>query len=244
MSELRAGWVLRWTRAALVAALILGSGLAAHVSAGGQLPDLRVIVLLASTTLLGCAALLGRPVTTRAAIALLALGQAGFHLTLTALAGHAGAGSHTVAGGSGRADILQLSAAGGRRTGSLRDLMSSPPVPTGGDLQLVAPHWVQHVVADLSGANAVMALAHLAAAGAVGWWLASGEAALWTLVCLSCSQTWTFVLLLIASAGPVLARGPGRRSIPAGAWVEQPLARWVVERRPARRGPPRVAAAL
>ncbi|MGD9961819.1 hypothetical protein [Nocardioides sp.] len=244
MSELRAGWVLRWSRAALVAALILGGGLVAHVSAGGLLPDIGILVLLGSATLLGCAALFGRPITTRATVALLALGQAGFHLAMTALAGHAGAGSHAGAGDAIRAEVVRSATAGGRRTGSLRDLMAAPEMPASGDLQLAVPHWAQHVVADLSGANALMALAHLTAAAAVGWWLASGEAALWALICLTGRQSWKFVLLLTAGAGGTLAFGKRHRAASAAVRVERPPARWVIERRPARRGPPRLAAAL
>jgi len=42
---------------------------------------------------------------------------------------------------------------------------------------------VQHLLTDLS-EHPLMALAHLAAAAAVGLWLAAGERAFWTLVCL------------------------------------------------------------
>jgi hypothetical protein len=71
---------------------------------------------------------------------------------------------------------------GGRRVGSLYDqLHREPPVLE----HLSVPSPLLHVFADLTGANAVMALAHLAAAAAVGLWLASGERALWTVLALT-----------------------------------------------------------
>src|SRR3954468_21066272 len=50
----------------------------------------------------------------------------------------------------------------------------------GDRVQRVLPYPVQHLIADLTGAHAVMALGHLAAAVVVGLWLAMGERALWT----------------------------------------------------------------
>jgi hypothetical protein len=44
------------------------------------------------------------------------------------------------------------------------------------------PEWVHHLTEDLSGPHAAMALAHAAAAAAVGLWLAVGERALWELL--------------------------------------------------------------
>jgi hypothetical protein len=44
------------------------------------------------------------------------------------------------------------------------------------------PEWLEHLVADLSGTHALMALGHALAAGLVGLWLGVGERALWALL--------------------------------------------------------------
>lgn len=51
--------------------------------------------------------------------------------------------------------------------------------PAGHHTQLSVPAPLQHVVADMTGQHALMALAHLLAAVVVGLWLAVGERALW-----------------------------------------------------------------
>jgi hypothetical protein len=44
------------------------------------------------------------------------------------------------------------------------------------------PEWLEHLLADLSGTHALMALGHAAAAALVGLWLGVGERALWALL--------------------------------------------------------------
>jgi hypothetical protein len=52
---------------------------------------------------------------------------------------------------------------------------------------------------DLTGPNMLMAMAHLAAAALVGWWLSSGEQALWSLICLMRERSADLVRRLLAT---------------------------------------------
>ena len=179
MSELRAGPALRWVRAGLTAVVACSLGLVAHVLAGGQLPAVGWTVAGVATVWAACAALLGRPAGRLRLIALVGGGQAAFHLLLTALAGH---GPHATVHAAATPSYAAPAADGPDRRGSFYDLtMAAAPLDAGGWSQ---PHWLTHVVDDLSGPHALMALAHLAAAAGVACWLAVGERAVWVLVCL------------------------------------------------------------
>lgn len=191
-----AGPALRWSRACVTALVALGLAVVAHASAGGGVPA-GAVAVLAVVLVVGAAAFLGRPAGRTRVIVLVAVGQASGHLVLTALAGHGTPHSLAagpvapgpVAAGSGaaRGPFPQVLTTPGARTGSLRDLVAGPagavdPSAAGAWVQ---PHWLTHVVEDLSGPHALMALCHLLAAAVLGWWLASGEEALWTLVLLA-----------------------------------------------------------
>ena len=77
----------------------------------------------------------------------------------------------------------------GDRTGSYFDVAYASRVGEhqGGGLSVPAP--VLHAFTDIS-AHPTMALVHLLAAVACGWWLAQGERALWLLIHLA-SRRWT-----------------------------------------------------
>ena len=200
MSELRAGPGLRWARAGLTAVVACSLGLFAHVLAGGQLPAVGWTAAGVATVWVACAALLGRPASRLRLIALVGGGQAAFHLLLTALAGH-GAGAGDLAprdgpavrrprrGRPGPARLVLRPDDGARR--------STAP-------GLEQPHWLTHVVEDLTGPHAFMALAHLAAAAGVACWLALGEQAVWVLVCLLGAN----VLGALARVWPALQPAP------------------------------------
>lgn len=116
--------------------------------------------------------------------ALVGGGQFVTHLTLTALAGHAGdhRPSPAPSAASGSREPPMANVAGGRR-GSFYDMTMGPvDSPTGAELRV--PHWLTHVLGDLTGPHAAMAVAHLAAAIVVAWWLSRGERALWALIAL------------------------------------------------------------
>lgn len=118
-------------------------------------------------------------------------GQFLVHGTLTALAGHAG--DHPLALSPARvAPTVDPVPTATRltdtdRRGSLFDLTTGSTSFSGSASHEVAlPHWLGHVVADLSGPHALMMVAHLMAATGVALWLAAGEQSLWfLLVCLA-----------------------------------------------------------
>ncbi|MEP7090479.1 MAG: hypothetical protein ABI776_10270 [Nocardioidaceae bacterium] len=176
-----AGVALRWTRAVLLAAVAMISGIVAHLSMGGLLPGRTALVMLFLVCLLTAASLLGRPASTLRVVALLVAGQTFIHGALTGLAGHRGDPPLTRVAAAGLTPRPTMAPGDGRRIGSLYAQMYTTP-PGAARTQLSVPAPVQHLMADLTGPHAAMALAHLAAAVAIGLWLAKGERALWTLV--------------------------------------------------------------
>lgn len=84
--------------------------------------------------------------------------------------------------------------------------------PASGIGVATAPGWMEHLLADLSVPHLLMAVTHALAAAAVGWWLASGERALWTLVALGsrsvatavagtlCSGRWLDLVAMVGGA--------------------------------------------
>lgn len=161
--------VLRWTRALLLAGVAISTGSLAHASTGGLLPGPLAMVAILVTGTCVCAALLGRPASRLRVVLLVTAGQAVVHLVLTACVGHAGDPAPGVPG---------LAAPGAARSGTFFD----QTMPAVAPVDLATPAWVTHLVTDLSGPHAWMAVAHLAAAALVGLWLASGERALTALL--------------------------------------------------------------
>ncbi len=194
MSELRAGPGLRLARGLLTATVAGGLGLVAHTAAGGLLPPVLWLFLIYLALAAVAVVSMGGPAGLWRLVALVGGGQFATHLMLTALAGHAG--DHRPA----RAPLTHreepIAGVGSDRRGSLYDLTVGPVEPaTGGEF--VMPHWMTHLLDDLTGPHAAMALAHLAAAVVVAWWLAQGESALWAiLVLLGASVVWALARLV------------------------------------------------
>ncbi|MFA6297766.1 MAG: hypothetical protein WC642_01280 [Nocardioides sp.] len=181
MSDLRAGPVLRLARGLLTATVAGGLGLGAHVAAGGLLPPATWLILIYAALAAVVIASLGVPAGLFRLVLLVGGGQFATHLMLTAVAGHAG--DHRPVRASARHREELVSTPGTGRRGSLHDLtMGQVEPPSGGEF--VVPHWLTHILDDLTGPHAAMAVAHLAAAAVVAWWLAQGESALWTILVL------------------------------------------------------------
>ena len=111
---------------------------------------------------------------------------------------------------------------------------------------------VQHLVEDMSGPHALMALAHLAAAAALGFWLAVGERALWTVLALTLDGLCEVVRAAVDSYRSALPRPAGGADPRprAQAWglhaaedIHLPLLRVFLSRSVIRRGPPALLAA-
>lgn len=178
--DVTAGAALRWSRAALLAVVAMGSGVVGHVSAGGLMPGQVALSVLFALCLLTAAALLGRPASTLRVVLLVVAGQTLIHGTLTAMSGHKGDPPLS------RSPLPQPPVSGvptgdGRRVGSLYDQVYANQSGAA-RTELTVPAPVQHLLADLTGPHAAMALAHLLAAVLVGLWLARGEQALWQLL--------------------------------------------------------------
>ena len=240
-----AGPALRWTRAALVAAVAMLFGVTAHVSAEGLLPGPAALTVLAAALLVPAARLLSRPASAVRVVLLLVAGQTFTHVFLTLTAGHAGQHHGAPPTATPSPTPEPVAAVGGRE--SLYDQLYADR-PAAPPARVTLPEPVQHLVADL-GAHAPMALAHLVAAAGVGLWLAYGERLLWQLVALS-APAWRQLGATVASAvrdaraALVASLGTHRRLLPrrpvtapdlhsARPPVEVGLAASVV-----RRGPP------
>lgn len=167
-----AGGALRWTRALLLAVVAMGSGVVAHLSAGGLMPGPAALVVLFTGCLAFAASCLGRPASTLRVVLLTVGGQTLVHGTLTALSGHRG--DPPLRRVASTPFPLSTPVPGSGRRGSYFDLVYAPAHRTTTD-QLAVPAPVQHLMADLTGPHALMALAHLAAAVLVGLWLAVGS---------------------------------------------------------------------
>jgi hypothetical protein len=108
---------------------------------------------------------------------------------------------------------------------------------SGGSLTLTDA--VSRAVSGLTGAHVLMAEAHLAAAVLLGLWLAAGERALWTVLCLTLGTVMTAAATLAGSTSMYLGdlleqvsqATAGIRPVRPHAWA---LASRVVTRR----GPP------
>jgi hypothetical protein len=237
-----AGGALRWTRALLLAVVAMGSGVIAHLTANGRLPGPAVLGLLFLLCVAGAATLLGRPASTLRVVAMTVAGQTFVHGFLTALSGHRGDPPLRRAVATPAPAPAALPTGPGR-SGSYFDLVYAP-AHQGAGAQPVLPAPVQHLMADLTGPHAVMALAHVAAAVIVGLWLAVGERALWLLVGLAADGARRVVEAACSSYARV--RG-GTRELPAPLPLRRdgppPRRRQVLDRIVVRRGPPLLPAA-
>jgi hypothetical protein len=170
-----------WGRALLLAALAVLLGAGAHLTGDGRLPGPAAMAGLVVLVTVAAAPLLRRPASALRIGALLGVGQGAVHLALSVLAGHAG--------DPGPARQLTGYRFDGReadRTGSLADQVEAMRAATAPAHGTEPPaELLHHVVEHLTGANAVMALAHLLVAGLLGLWLAMGERALCTLLALA-----------------------------------------------------------
>ncbi len=101
---------------------------------------------------------------------------------------------------------------------------------------------LHHLVDDMNGPHAAMAVGHLAAAALAGVWLAAGERALWRLFALAVRPVLS-VVGACCSVG-LLAGWSGNVLRPAAPQVEPGallLSLWFLVRAVPRRGPPAVA---
>ena len=152
--------VLCGVRVLTLPAVLFTSGLAGHMAGDGAVPAVGVLVALFVLTVVALAPFAGTAMSPARVVALLVGGQGVLHTALQLLGGtgvpaSSPTGSHLMSTGS--------------------HLMTHPDAATSHG----------SVMSLMSGGHLVMLLTHLAAAVAVGVWLAAGERALWMLLALT-----------------------------------------------------------
>jgi hypothetical protein len=216
--------VVTWARAALLTAVTLFLGVAAHVTADGLLPSVAWLVVLGLLGVVPCAALLARPASTLRIVVMLAGGQALVHLALTVTAGHAAGTGHEHAPGTPAHAATTASA--------LETLQQGQAGTTSGGAGLGG------LFGHLAG-HAPMMVVHVLAAALVGVWLAVGERALWTMVALAGALLLRPLLLLGALTR--VGRPAWGEPAPATPEPRRPPATRLLARSVVRRGPPLLA---
>ena len=215
---------LRWMRALTLASVLVGTGTAGHVAAGGAMPTPAVLAVLLVVATLGLAPVLGSPATSVRVALLVISGQALLHVSLNVLtmpAGHSGAGMVMPGGPHG-----SMSMSGGMLHGSAAS----------GQATFV---W-------MGSAHVGMLLAHLVASLVLGLWLAAGERAAWTLIQLVVRPVAEAFHILLDAISALVAAGTGWARVCA-------IPGWVFELALgsdtctvdclSRRGPPRISVA-
>jgi hypothetical protein len=206
----RATPALLWSRAGLLAAVVVVVSALGHVWADGLLPGPMAMVGLVAVTALVSARFLTRQASTLRLVVLLVGGQAAIHGVLSLLAGHGaghatGHGGGAVASGGWVFDGRQV-----ERSGSYFDqveAMQAATQLTGQSTALSAAEgagragW-SHLVEHLAAQSIPMFLAHTVVVVLLGVWLAVGERVLWTVLTLACGR----VLDVVAQA----TRRPGQ----------------------------------
>ena len=228
--------MLLWGRATMLSLMALTTGGVAHLQAGGLLPGLTTLVLMVLAGALACVPFLRSRGSAVRIVLLLVAGQSAVHMTLAVTAGHRGDPTPTAT-----PTPTVPAGATGDRTGSYFDVAYASRV---GDQQggLSVPSPVLHAFTDIS-AHPTMALAHLLAAVACGWWLARGERALWLLVDLA-SRGWTELVASALRSWATAARAAAATALSVelpvlAVAVATPLPQSQVRSRSvSRRGPP------
>jgi hypothetical protein len=225
---------LLWGRASLLASVAFFAGIVGHVSADGVLPSPLLLIGLLAIGVPFCASQLTRPASMRRIVLMLMAGQTAVHIALSVTAGHRGEARPATT--HARSGEVVLPTEGGQRVGSLLDGYQATVGHTGDQVAPALP--IGSLFAELA-AHGPMMVAHLAAAGLVGIWLAVGERSLWALVALAAAVVLR--PLLVAGAWLRLAIVP-RRPAPVVAapriWPSVVL----LARCVSRRGPPALLA--
>jgi hypothetical protein len=180
--------VPRWVRALTLPSVLFISALAGHTAAGGVTPAAPVLVFLFVLTVAMLVPLVGAFISPARIVALLIGGGALLHAALELL---------------GRSTVMSA--------------MSDPPAmssPTSCHLMMqptsAAPYG--SVMSLMRDGHVIMLLAHLAAAAAVGVWLAAGERVFWNVLRLAARpvvEAWqTVVAVLRGAVGTMLIGHP------------------------------------
>jgi hypothetical protein len=231
----RAGRGLRWSRACVLAVVAVTTSATAHAVAGGRLPQLWTLVLAGAVVAAVAEPLLRRPASTRRVLVLLAGAEACAHLLLTVTAGF-GPGHPRPALMPATAAIPGMAGMGGMEHLTGTSVVDAG-VSTGGPLAALG----------LSGQDVLMTDAHLAAVVLIGFWLAAGERALWTVLALTLRPVTDAVgtlLVLLRSAWDAVSAADVTVRVPVEDGDRRPPCSTPAARSISHRGPPRAAPLL
>lgn len=244
----RATPALLWSRAALVAVVVVVVSTIGHVSADGLLPGPLAFVALVLAATAVSARFLTHQASTRRMVGLLVAGQAVIHGVLSALAGHADDPVAVPPRPDFAFDGRQV-----ERTGSYFDQVAAMQQGTALDAGASGSRgvepvlgWLAHQVEHITEQSPLMVLGHLAAVVVLGVWLAVGERALWTFLCLATSTVVDAVVRAVANVRAVLLeRVPPQvgRPAPHGTRRNAVPRPWLLRHVVAHRGPPALLAA-
>lgn len=245
----RATPVLVWSRAALLAVVVVAASAVGHVSADGLLPGPGAMLGLTLAVTAVAALFLTRQASPLRLVTLLASGQVAIHGVLSALAGHAGEGGAPTASvhTDHAATPFVFDGLQAERTGSYFDQVEAMQPAALGGATGSGHGGTTHLVEHLATQSVAMMVAHAAVVALLGVWLAVGERALWTVLTLSTTRLlevvghaaalvlgrWPEILLDRVAAVAFLA-GTGRDAV-----LHPHLLHHVV----AHRGPPALLAA-
>ncbi len=242
--HMRAGLLLRWGRATVLAAVAGSTGVMAHLSAGGLLPGPFAMASIFAACGLWAASLLGRPASRRRIVLMVMGCQTFTHLVLTAAVGHRGDRIASPVPAPRSLPLVPtpsvLTGPGGGSGAWMDQVHAANPAPDG-PVRLSVPAPVQHLLLDFTGPHALMALAHLVGAAVLGCWLARGERLLWALISLSARATVVAARVLALALRrplPVCSSPPDARRHQGAEWQLMPRpVRWFTSAS-ASRGPP------
>jgi hypothetical protein len=171
--------VPRWARALTLPSVLFISALAGHAAAGGVTPAPPVLVFLFVITVAVLVPLVGALISPARIVALLIVGEGLLHIALELL------GRSTVM------TAMNNPAAMSSPTGCHLMMQPISAAPYGSGMSLMGDGHV------------IMLLAHIAAAVAVGMWLAAGERVLWNVVRLAARPVigaWQTVVAVVRGA--------------------------------------------
>ena len=208
--------VPRWVRALTLPSVRFISALAGHAAAGGVTPAPPVLVFLFVITVAVLVPLVGALISPARIVALLIVGEGLLHIALELL------GRSTVM------TAMNNPAAMSSPTGCHLMMQPISAAPYGSEMSLMGDGHV------------IMLLAHIAAAVAVGMWLAAGERVLWNVVRLAARPVigaWQTVVAVVRGAVGTMIISRARFQLCGDLWRTVCGLLWAAGA-VSRRGPP------
>ncbi len=204
----------RVARASVLGVVAVSMASAAHLLAGGVVPSAEALALVVGGVAATSAPLLGVRASARRIVALVVAQQIVLHIVFA----YAAVVSGRMTMGPG---VISMSGMHMRHMGGPMSLSTGP-----------AASWQMlgaHLMGDLATpGGAAMTGAHLAAAAAVGWWLANGERQFWSLVVMLAAADAAARMRGAAARLAVVRARAGERELWDSARLRQRSGRWSI----------------